>query len=348
MVRLSKYASPFETNALLCSLLSTFPEEALITLTSSSLPCWLNASWWANYKMAVYVLSLAWNFCLPQSILFCLWEWISCPCSENTNILHKSRGQHLSWNTTSSCNICNHADFPLTTQTWSWGVSGPCRWSVPCMGNPAFLLLSCFTQVCPLLALVDILIFMFLLLNVYSFTWLCQVLTVAHESLVLNTGSSSNCCALPWLLHGMWDLSSLARDWTHISCIGTQILNHWTTREVPGHLFWFLYFMTILPSMEFPGDAVVENPLAKAGYTGSVSGLGKNPWSRKWQSISVFLPGNAMDRRAWPSTVYGVTKNWTWLSTHSRVPILNSTECFTNLSFIPKHSNYEGEYLVSS
>jgi len=162
MVRLSKYASSYETNALPCSLLSTFPEEeTLITLTSISFPCWLNAFWWANYKMAVYILNLAWNFCLPQNILFCLWEWISCQCSENTNILHKSRGQHLSWNTRSSCNICNHADFPLTTQTWSWQVSGLCRWSVPFMGNSSFPLLSCFTHLCLLLALVDILIFMF-------------------------------------------------------------------------------------------------------------------------------------------------------------------------------------------
>ena len=31
----------------------------------------------------------------------------------------------------------------------------------------------------------------------------------------------------------MWDPSSLTSDGTHVSCIGTQILNHWTTREVP-------------------------------------------------------------------------------------------------------------------
>ena len=31
----------------------------------------------------------------------------------------------------------------------------------------------------------------------------------------------------------MWDLSSLTRDQTHVPCIGRQILNHWTTREVP-------------------------------------------------------------------------------------------------------------------
>ena len=31
----------------------------------------------------------------------------------------------------------------------------------------------------------------------------------------------------------MWDLSSPIRDWTCIPCTGRQILNHWTTREVP-------------------------------------------------------------------------------------------------------------------
>ena len=31
----------------------------------------------------------------------------------------------------------------------------------------------------------------------------------------------------------MWDFSSLTRDWTHTPWIAMQILNHWTTREVP-------------------------------------------------------------------------------------------------------------------
>ena len=36
------------------------------------------------------------------------------------------------------------------------------------------------------------------------------------------------------LPHVMWNLSSLIRDQTRIACIARQILNHWTTREVPG------------------------------------------------------------------------------------------------------------------
>ena len=31
----------------------------------------------------------------------------------------------------------------------------------------------------------------------------------------------------------MWDLISYTRDWAPVHCIGRQILNHWTTREVP-------------------------------------------------------------------------------------------------------------------
>ena len=34
-------------------------------------------------------------------------------------------------------------------------------------------------------------------------------------------------------LRGMWDFSSLTRDLTRVPCTGRQILNHWTTREIP-------------------------------------------------------------------------------------------------------------------
>ena len=42
----------------------------------------------------------------------------------------------------------------------------------------------------------------------------------------------------PWLLHKdlvvphMWDLSSPTRNQTYILGTGSQILNHWTSREV--------------------------------------------------------------------------------------------------------------------
>ena len=34
------------------------------------------------------------------------------------------------------------------------------------------------------------------------------------------------------LPHGMWELSSPTRDQTYVLCIGRQIFNNWTTREI--------------------------------------------------------------------------------------------------------------------
>ena len=57
-------------------------------------------------------------------------------------------------------------------------------------------------------------------------------------------------CAEPSLQHtgysvhglscsrSMWDLSSLTRDWTGVPSFERQILNHWTTQEVPA-LFYY-------------------------------------------------------------------------------------------------------------
>ena len=41
----------------------------------------------------------------------------------------------------------------------------------------------------------------------------------------------------------------------------------------------------------FPGDSLVKNPPANARDVGSIPGLGRFPWRRKWQPASVLLPG---------------------------------------------------------
>ena len=46
---------------------------------------------------------------------------------------------------------------------------------------------------------------------------------------------------------------------------------------------------------------------------GSIPGLGKFLWRRKWQPTPVFLPGQ-FHREAWWATVLGVTKSQTRLS----------------------------------
>ena len=59
-------------------------------------------------------------------------------------------------------------------------------------------------------------------------------------ALGLSCGAGARACDLPtcgtWareLCHSLCDLSSPTRDWTHVPCIGRQILNHRTTREIP-------------------------------------------------------------------------------------------------------------------
>ena len=47
-----------------------------------------------------------------------------------------------------------------------------------------------------------------------------------------------NCNSWAQLLHSMWDLSFPTRDLIYIHCIAKQILNHWTTREVPVNFFF--------------------------------------------------------------------------------------------------------------
>ena len=42
--------------------------------------------------------------------------------------------------------------------------------------------------------------------------------------------------------------------------------------------------------------------------------IGKIPWSRAWQPIPVFLPGESPQTGAWQATVHGVTKSQTDLT----------------------------------
>ena len=79
----------------------------------------------------------------------------------------------------------------------------------------------------------------------------------------------------------------------------------------------------------FPGGAVVKNPLANAVDArgeGSVLGSERSPVGGNGYPLQYSCLGNSMDRGAWWATVHRVTKNQTWLSTHSnnirrKVPI---------------------------
>ena len=74
----------------------------------------------------------------------------------------------------------------------------------------------------------------------FFFFFGCTGFCCSKLSLVL-VGFLLTCDTRASLRHSMWDLSSPTRDWTCVPCIGRQILNHGTTREV----LWILTFEKI-------------------------------------------------------------------------------------------------------
>ena len=92
-----------------------------------------------------------------------------------------------------------------------------------------------------------------------NFIWQHWVLIAAQDLLCIMQGLLLQCrdslvlvCRLS-LLCGMWDHSSLTRDQTRVPCIVRQILNLWTTREVPLLLTFEgpRYFITVKNNFVF-------------------------------------------------------------------------------------------------
>ena len=67
----------------------------------------------------------------------------------------------------------------------------------------------------------------------------------------------------------------------------------------------------LYPSLDFPGDAVVQNPHANAGdarNVGLIPGLGRSPGEGNGNPLQYSCWGNLMDRGAWQAAVHGVTE----------------------------------------
>ena len=93
----------------------------------------------------------------------------------------------------------------------------------------------------------------FIFLRLLSFFFLAAL------GLRCSEGAFSNCTLhraslVVWQWVSLWDLRSLTRDQILSPCTGRQILNHWTTREVPSGccllillfviFFWRLFCLT--------------------------------------------------------------------------------------------------------
>ena len=130
------------------------------------------------------------------------------------------------------------------------------------------------------------------------FIWLHPVLVVACGILTESSGIFTRvlgCSRYGVQAQVLWpvglaaplhvDLSSLTRDWTHIPRIARQVLNHWTTTEVPLKSFLNLIVYPQYCHREGDGTPLQHSCLE-----------------------------NPMDRGAWWAAVHGVAKSWTRLS----------------------------------
>ena len=61
-------------------------------------------------------------------------------------------------------------------------------------------------------------------------------------------------------------------------------------------------------ALGFPEGSAVKNPPVSVGDMGSIPGLGRSPWRRKWQLTPVFLLGKSHGQGTLAGYVYGVTK----------------------------------------
>ena len=89
---------------------------------------------------------------------------------------------------------------------------------------------------CPFLLLNISISFFLTALSLCHCTWAFSI--CGQPGLLLLQSTGSRMCRLQWL----WFMGSVApqhvessqtRDLAHVPCIGRQVLNHWTTREVP-------------------------------------------------------------------------------------------------------------------
>ena len=62
---------------------------------------------------------------------------------------------------------------------------------------------------------------------------------------------------------------------------------------------------------------VVRDPPANAEDMGSIPGSGRSPGEGNGNRLQYACLGNSMDRGSCQSTVHGVAKSWTQLSTHT-------------------------------
>ena len=92
---------------------------------------------------------------------------------------------------------------------------------------------------------------------------------------------------LEWITISSSKGSSQPRDWTHISCIGRQILCHWATMEAQKALLW----TKVVEVMEFQLSylKILKDDAVKVLHSIYQQLWKTQQWPQDWK-MSVFIP----------------------------------------------------------
>ena len=102
--------------------------------------------------------------------------------------------------------------------------------------------------------------------------------------------------AAPGLSGGRPDLVPWLGIEPWFSALEAQSLSHWTTREVPHFLLFFLLKYNLC--MAFPSGPVVKNPPASVGYTGWIPGPGRSSGGRNGNPLQYSCLGKPHVQRS--------------------------------------------------
>ena len=109
-----------------------------------------------------------------------------------------------------------------------------------------------------------------------------------------------------------------------------EVLHHWEQFHPPvsvqilekSQFIYFLisivfFFFFYLLCCDFPGDSdvtIFTKSTCNAGDLGSIPGSGRSPGEGNGNPLQYSSLENSMDRRAWQTTVQGISKSQTWVS----------------------------------
>ena len=102
--------------------------------------------------------------------------------------------------------------------------------------------------------------------------------------------------------------------------------------------------LCLLIWQNFPGGSVENNPLATAGNARDVSlipGLGRSSGGGNGNPLQDSCLESSVDRGAWQATVHGVSKTWTWLSTHNYTYTAGNSFSLTSRNTVSKITMWE-------